>query len=92
MKLEGAIIGSCDENPKISFIVNDVEFSDIQIKECVGVSMDEKHFSSVYSEGFLLMLIDFIVDLKKDKTAMKMEDKCVATCDSQRRLSKTTLA
>ena len=62
MKNGEVIAMSCDENPTLKYIVRDVEFSDDQAKEYSDNVVCENILTRVYSEGYLLKLIDFIVD------------------------------
>ena len=69
------IIGSCVENPKLNSVVHDAEFYNGKIKEHSANMIAEIRLTMFGSEGFLLTLIDSIVDWNKDKTAIGMVDK-----------------
>ena len=62
MTLEEVIVGPFDENPKLNSIVHDVEFSDGQVKDHASNVIAENMLTRVDSEGFLLILINSMVD------------------------------
>lgn len=87
---DGKVVGTYDENPILNSIVYEVEFPDGQVREYSANVIAENMFAQVDDEGYSHMLLDALIDYKRDETAIPMEDKYVVTKSGQRRLRKTT--
>ena len=69
----------------------EVEFIDGQVKEYGANIIAENMLSQVDSDGYSLMLMEDIVDYRKEESvAISMEDKYITTKNGQQRLMKTT--
>ena len=87
----GQEMGRYDDNPLLNSIIYDVEFPDGQVKEYAANVIAENMFSQVDSDGYYNLLMDGIIDHRKDPAkAVPMEDKYLITRSGQRRLRKTT--
>lgn len=91
MTLEWYIVGSYDENPKLKSIVHNVEVSNFQVKEHSVNVITETNLIRLDSEVFSLMLLDSIVDWRKDENAIDAIDKYFVTFNGQMTLRNTTL-
>ena len=81
---DGNIIGKYDNNPYLISVMYEVEFIDSQVKENGANIIAENRLSQVDSDGYSLMLMEGIVDYRKDKSvAVSMENKYIITKTSQ---------
>ena len=88
---DGKAMGRYDPNPILNSIIYDVEFPDGQVKEYAANILAENMFSQVDSQGHSTLLIDQIIDHRKDPSkAVPMEDKHIVTKTGQKRMRKTT--
>ena len=84
------IIRKYDNNPYLNSVMYKVEFIDGQVKEYEANIIAENMLSQVDSDGYSLVLMEGIVDYRKDESvAVSMEDKYITTKTSQQRLMKT---
>ena len=82
----GKVMGSYNDNPIMNSIVYDIEFPDGQVKEYAANLL-----SQVHPDGHNQLLMEAIVDFKKDVvTVVLIHDKYLVTRTGQRRLRKTT--
>ena len=78
------IIRNYDNNPYLNSVMYEVEFIDGQVKEYGANIIAENMLSHVDSNGYRLMLMEGIVDYRKDESvAIGMEDKYITTKTSQ---------
>ena len=89
---DGKVVGSYDDNPILNSIIYNVEFPDRQVKEYLPNIPTENMLSQVDDNGNNQLMMDAIIDFKKDPTAVLMEDKYLFTMIGQCRLRKTTLS
>ena len=87
---DGKVVGSYDDNPILNSIIYDIEFPDGQVKEYLANILAENMLSQVDDNGHNRLVMDAIIDFKKDPTAVPMEDKYLFTMTGQCRLRKTT--
>ena len=88
---DGKISGTYDDNLYVNTVLYDVEFPDGQVKEYSANVIAENMYSQVDADGFSNVLMEAIVDYKKDDTvAVPMSDKYVYNKRGVRRLRKTT--
>ena len=86
------VVGSHNDNSTLNLIVHEVEFPNGQVKECAANVIAENMLSQIDSEGCSAMLMEGMVDFKKDETtAVSKNDMCVVTKRGQRRLRKSTV-
>ena len=86
----GNIIRKYDNNPYLNSVMYKVEFIDGQVKEYAANIIAENMLSQVDSNRYSLMLMEGIVNYRKDESvAVSMEDKYVTTKNGQQRLMKT---
>ena len=84
-------MGSYHENPILNSIIYDVEFPDGQVKEYAANILAENMLSQVGAKGHQQMLLEEIIDYRKDQSkAVPMEDKNLITKTGCRQLRKTT--
>ena len=88
---DGKVVGSYDDNPILNSIIYDVEFPDRQVKEYAANILAENMLLQVDDNGHNQLMMDAIIDYKKDPTAVLMENKYLFMMTGQRRLRKTTL-
>ena len=86
----GKTMGQYSENPMLNSIIYEVEFPDGDLKEYGANILAENMLNQVDLDGHTTMLMDAIIDWKKDSTAVPMADKYLVTRTGQRRLRKTT--
>jgi len=87
----GQVMGQYDSNPLLNSIIYDVEFPDGQVKEYAANILAENMLSQVDSDGHHRLLMEGIVDHRRDAAkAVPMEDKYLTTRTGQRRLRRTT--
>ena len=78
------IIRKYDNTPNLNSVMYEVEFIDGQVKEYGANIIAENMLSRVDSDGYSLMLMEGIVDYRKDESvAISMEDKYITTKNSQ---------
>ena len=88
---DGKVVGSYDDNPILNSIIYDVEFPYGQVKEYAANILAENMLSQVDDNGHNRLMMDAIIDFKKDPTAVPMEDKYLFMMTGQCRLRKMTL-
>ena len=88
---DGKVVGSYDDNPILNSIIYDVEFPDRQVKEYAANILAENMLSQVDDNGHNQLMMDAIIDYKKDPTAVLMENKYLFMMTGQCRLRKMTL-
>lgn len=89
-KDDGTEIGRTDHNPALNTAVYDVKFPDGAIKQYSANIIAENLYSQVDMDGHTSLVLESIVDHRKDETAIKNEDKYFRTKQGQRRLRQTT--
>ena len=72
---EGKLIGHSHENPIMDSSIYDVVFSDGEVLEYSANVIAENLYSQVDDEGHHQVMIDNIIDHKKDSTAVPIEDR-----------------
>ena len=87
---DGSAIGMHDDNPMLNTLVYDVEFPGGTIKEYAANVIAENLYSQVDTDGRSYMLLDAIIDYKKNENAVSKADKYVTTKSGRRRLRKST--
>ena len=88
---DGRVAGSYDDNPMLNSIVYEVEFPDGEVKEYAANVIAENILSQVDEEGFSLMMMEAIIDFKKDESvAIPKDDKYLIKPRGQQRLRKMT--
>ena len=87
---DGMTTGTWDESPVINSIVYDVEFPDGEVKEYAANIIAENMLSQVDSEGFTLTLMDSILDVKKDGSAVAKSDMYTQSNRGGSRMRQTT--
>ena len=85
----GNEIGSYDPNLLLNLILYEVEFPDGQIKQYLANVIAKNMFSQVDEEGHSTALLESIVDYKRDRSAVPMNQKYVYTKSGQRRPRKS---
>jgi hypothetical protein len=86
---DGKPVGKSDENPILDTRVWDVEFGDGQVLEYASNIIAENLYSQVDNEGCRVVLMDSIVDHKKEPSATSKDDEFVVVNGKQCR-RKTT--
>ena len=82
--------GTYHDNPCLSTVMYDVEFSDGQVKEYGASIIAKNMLTQVDSDGYSISLMDSIIDHHKDPSqAIPIADKYITTKSGQRRLPKT---
>ena len=77
---DGSTTRKYDNNPYLNSIMYEVEFIDGQVKEYRANIIAENMLAQVDSDGYSLMLMEGIVDYRKDESVViSMEDKYVIT-------------
>ena len=66
----GKVVGSYDDNPILNSIIYDIEFPDEQVKEYSANILAENMLSQVDNNGRNWLMMDAIIDFKKDPTAV----------------------
>ena len=85
------MIGRYDDNPILNSIAYEIEFPDGKVKEYAANILAENVLSQVDPDGHNQLLVEAIVDFKKDvATVVPINDKYLVTRTGQRRLRKTT--
>ena len=87
---DGDTIGTRDDNPVLDTRVYDVEFSDGSIKQYAANIIAENMYSQVDSDGYHIMLLDEIIDHRKNGHAVDKADKYLNT-KRGRKLRKSTI-
>ena len=88
---DGNTIRKYDNNPYLNSVMYEVEFIDGQVKEYGANIIAENMLSQIDSDRYSLMLMEGIVDYRKDESvAVSMEDKNTITKTGQQRLMKAT--
>ncbi len=85
-KDDDTMIGRNDNNPALNTAVYDVQFQDGAIKQYSANIIAENLYSQVDMEGHTSLVLESIVDHRKDESALKKEDKYFRTKQGQRRL------
>ena len=86
----GKIVGSCNDNPMLNFMIYEVEFPDFLVKYYVANAISKNMLSQVDDDGYSVTLIDSIVYYKIYASAVDKYDKYVTTRREQSWLRKTT--
>ena len=86
----GKPVGNFNSNPLLNSIVYDVEFPDGAVKQYAANVIAENMYSQMDSEGYSSLLLDSILDWKRDEDAVRMEDKYIVTKTGTRRVRQTT--
>ena len=71
---DGVPLGTYNSNPILNTRIYDVMFPDGSIQQYSANVIAENIFSQVDEEGFRYILLDEIVDYRKDETAVDMDD------------------
>ena len=88
---QGKTMVSYHENLILNSIIYYVEFPDGEVKEYAANILAENLLSQVDENGHLRLMLDSIVDYRKDPNkAVAIADKFVATRKGQQQLRKTT--
>ena len=88
---EGNFVGNYNDNPIFNTFSYDVEFSDGAIREYAANIIAENMVSQVNKEGYSLVMLDNIIDYKKDPAvALSNDDAYVVTRRGVKRRRKTT--
>lgn len=88
--IEGATIGTYDDNPMINSMVYDVQFPDGQIKEYAANIIAQNMYAQVDADGHHHTLLDSIIDYEKTTSAVDRDDAYITTRQGRRRLRQTT--
>lgn len=88
---DGDTKGTYSNNPWFNSVIYEVEFPDGQVKEYAANVIAESLLTQVDGEGYSTMLMEAIIDYRKDAaTAVPMEDKFFTTKTGRKRLRITT--
>lgn len=87
---DGLTTGTFNESPVLNSIVYDVQFPDGEVKEYAANVIAENMLSQVDSEGFTLTLMDSILDVKKDGSAVAKGDMYTQSNRGGSRMRQTT--
>ena len=87
---DGQTCGTYDPDPFLNTMIYEVELPDGSIKEVSANVIAENILTQVDDDGFSQVMLEAIVDFKKDATAVDIKDKYVYTRSGQKRLRKTT--
>ena len=74
---DGVPVGSYDSNPILNTRLYDVMFPDGSIRQYSANIIAENIFSQVDEEGYHYILLDEIIDYKKDETAIDKRDEFI---------------
>ena len=86
---KGSEEGSYDNNHMLN-LLHDVEFPDVQVKECSANVIEEIMMLRVDSDGFLETMLEAITYYAKDDAVVDIADEHVIAHKGRRRLRKTT--
>ena len=86
----GQQIGICDENPMLNTMLYDVEFPDGTVREYAANVIAENIYSQVDTDGRSYVMLDTIIDFKKDETAVPKSEQYIITKSGQKHMRKTT--
>ena len=87
---DGKTSGTFHDTTIFNSIVYDVEFPDGEVKEYAVNVIAENMLLQVDNEGFILTLLDSILDFKQDEQAVSKDNQYATIKRGRRRLSKTT--
>ena len=88
---DGRVQGTYDPDPFLNTMIYEVELPDGSIKEVSANLIAENILTQVDDDGFSKVMLEAIVDYKKDEsTAIAKADMYVTTRSGQRRMRKTT--
>ena len=88
---DGMTTGTYHDSPFLNTITYDIEFPNGQAKEYGTNIIAENMLTQVYSDGYILSLMDSIIDHQRvPSQAIPIEDKYIMTKSGQKRLRKTT--
>ncbi len=91
----GNVIGTYDPNPFLNTTVYNVEFPDGEIKEyAANVIVENMYVQVNHEDGYQhhQILLDSIIDYRKDESAIDKDDLYVKTKSGQNRLRQSTTA
>ena len=91
MDEQGKVIGSPDENPIINTLIYDVEFPDGNIKKYSANVIAENVLVNCDYEGYYSSMMAFILDHKRDGSALRMNKKYIKSKNVQIKLRQTTV-
>ena len=89
-EVDGTLKGTAHSNPILDTRTYDVEFPDGQVAEYSANVIAENMYAQCDIEGNQYLLLDEIIDWRKDDTAVKIEDKYVTSHNGNRHYRKTT--
>ena len=87
---DGSAVGRNDVNPMLSTAVYDVRFPDGAIKQYAANIIAENLYSQVDLDGHEVLVLDSIIDHRKNSDAVLKKDQYFYTNTGQRRLRQTT--
>ena len=88
---EGNLVGHYHDNPMLNTYSYDVEFSDGLVREYAANIIAENMVSQVDEEGYSLIMLDSIIDYKRDPAVvLSNDDGYVVTRRGVKRRRKTT--
>ena len=88
---EGNLVGRYHDNPMLNTFSYDVEFSDGSVAEYAANIIAENIVSQVDEEGYSMIMLDNIIDYKKDPAvALSVDDGYIVTKRGVKRRRKTT--
>ena len=87
---DGTVIGFYDDNPMLNSFLYNVKFPDGQVKEYSANVLAENMLTRADRDGFSAILLESIIDYKKDESAIDMADKYIITPKGRKILNRTT--
>lgn len=88
---DGKIVGVFDKNPLLNSIVYDVKFPDGELKQYSANMIAQNIYQQVDTAGHSTVHLEAIIDYKRDRNAVPMEQKHILTKSGQRRFRKSTI-
>ena len=87
---EGKLVGIRHENPILNTAVYDVRFPDGAVKQYASNVIAENLYAQVDMEGHSYLMLESIIDHRKNEEAINKKDQYFTTRSGQRRLRRTT--
>ena len=84
-------IGEYHTSPELNSILYDVEFPDGTVKEYAANIIAQNMYSTVDADGHTQLVLDEILDHRKDHRAISKADKFIITKKGNKRLRKSTV-
>ena len=91
MDYQGGVIDNLDENLLLNTLIYDVEFPDGNVKKYAANVIAENFLVNCDSKGYYSSMMAFIVDHKRDGSAVRMDEKYIKPKNGQTKLRHTTV-